>query len=406
MEFNVAVVRYSEVAVKGPSTRSKMEELLRLNIEDALASHGVEYDNVEVTDGRVLVWARGGEALRAAEASARVFGVKSASPAVHVEFSGLEDLVEAASRFFCERVRGRVFRVRARRAGRHSFTSKDVERALGAVLLEKCGAAGVNLTAPEYTASVEVRGGSAFLYDSVVEGPGGLPLGSEDRSLVLFSGGFDSTAAAWLVMKRGSPADLLFYDYGDPDFRRVAIMAAKVLTDKWAYGHRPRLVVADFRAASRIIAGRVRPEYRVLVARRIMMLYAVRVARETGALALVTGENIGQVASQTIANMYLIGGGLELPVIRPLAGFDKDEIVALTRRIGTHDVNAAQVEVCGRASTPTPRGDPEVFQRELSRAAQALDAIRHEYFNLRGSPLPEIVKSVEEWLAGPGRGER
>ncbi len=404
MEFNVAIIRYSEVAVKGPSTRSKMEDLLRSNLEEALSARGVDYDRVDVADGRVLVWARGGEAVRAAEAAARVFGVKSSSPAVRVEFDGIEDLVGEASRFFCSRVRGRVFRVRARRAGRHGFTSKDVERLLGSVLLEKCGAAGVDLTSPEYTARVEVRGASAFFYDLIMEGPGGLPLGSEDRSLVLFSGGFDSTAAAWLVMKRGSPVDLLFYDYGDAEFRRIAVAAAKLLADTWAYGSRPRLVVADFRGAAKLVASKVGPEYRVLVARRLMMLYAVRVAREAGALALVTGENIGQVASQTIANMYLIGGGLELPVIRPLAGFDKEETVNLTRRIGTHDLNAAQVEVCGRASTPTPRGDPEVFRGELEKAAEALDLVRHEYFELKAAPLPEIVKSVERWLEGGGAG--
>ncbi len=201
---SVVLVRYSEIAVKAHSTSSKMETLLRRNIEEALEAHGATYGRIVVEEGRLIIEEAGYDAAKAA---ARVFGVKSVSPAVEVGFGGLDDIVEAGVNYFCERVKGKIFRVRARRAGTHDFTSKDIEKALGAKLLESCGARKVDLTSPEYTAYVEVRGGKAYFYDEVIEGPGGLPLGSEDKVLVLFSGGFDSTAAAWLVMKRGAPVD-------------------------------------------------------------------------------------------------------------------------------------------------------------------------------------------------------
>ncbi len=393
---SVVLVRYSEIAVKGHSTRSKMETLLRRNIEEALEAHGATYGRIVVEEGRLIIEEAGYDAAKAA---ARVFGVKSVSPAVEVGFGGLDDIVEAGVNYFCERVKGKIFRVRARRAGTHDFTSKDIEKALGAKLLESCGARKVDLTSPEYTAYVEVRGGKAYFYDEVIEGPGGLPLGSEDKVLVLFSGGFDSTAAAWLVMKRGAPVDLLFYDYGDLAFRRIALKAAKLLADSWAYGYDLKIAVADFRRIAEKLV-EVRPEYRVLVARRVMMLYAHKVARELGALALATGENIGQVASQTIINMRLIGGSLELPVIRPLAGFDKDETVALTRRIGTYEVNASQIEVCGRGSPPTPRGNPQIFEREFSKVSDYEDLITYKVFHVKRASLEDLIASVESWLQG------
>lgn len=392
---NVAIVRYSEVAVKGQATRAKMETLLARNIEEALEAERVQHGRVYVEDGRIIIRDAGADAARAA---ARVFGVKSSSPAVEYTFRSLDDIVELGARHFCDKVKGKTFRVRARRAGTHDFTSKDVEKALGARLLE-CGAGRVNLTSPEYTAYVEVRGSKVYFYDEVINGPGGLPLGSEDKVLVLFSGGFDSTAAAWLMMRRGAPVDLLFYDYGDPVFRRTALKAAKILADRWSYGHDLMVAVADFRRVLSRLA-EVRPEYRVLVARRVMMLYAHEVARELGALALATGENIGQVASQTIMNIRLIGGSLELPVIRPLAGFDKDETVALTRRIGTYEVNASQVEVCGRGSPPTPRGDPAVFEREVAKLSDYMDLIKHRVFHVKRASLEDLISSVESWLLG------
>ncbi|GAB6147710.1 tRNA sulfurtransferase [Stetteria hydrogenophila] len=391
---SVVLVRYSEIAVKGRATRSRMESLLRSNLEEALRSQGVGYGGIVVDEGRIIILDAGPDAARAA---ARVFGVKSTSPAVEVRFNSLEDIVESGAAYFCSRVRGRKFRVRARRAGVHDFTSKDVERLLGARLLESCGASGVDLTNPEYSAYVEVRRDRAYFYDEIIEGPGGLPLGSEGKVLLLFSGGFDSTASAWLIMKRGAPVDLLLYDYGHPTFRRTAVKAAKILAESWAYGYDMKLVVADFRRVVERLAS-VKPEYRVLVARRVRLLYAHKVAGELGADALATGDSIGQVASQTLANMKLIEGSLELPVLRPVIAFDKDEVVALTRRIGTYDVNASQIEVCGLGSPATPRADPEVFERELRKLSDYESLITHKVFALKEGSVEEIISSIEHWL--------
>ncbi len=361
----VVMVRYGEIAVKGARARVRMEKLLVNALRESLERAEEPGARITVSQGRVII--EGVTNLEeAARAAARVFGVKSVSPAYRIEFTGLDDLVERAAEFFEFRVKGRVFRVRARRSGVEGFTSKDLERELGAELLKR-GAAGVDLEEPEYTAYVEVRGRSAYLYDTVIPGPGGLPLGSEEPVLVLFSGGFDSGVAAWRVMRRGSPAHLVFYDYGVPEALEVALEAAKTLADNWAYGHDMKLYVVNFRPAVLVASGLVAPSYRTLVLRRLMMEHAVALAKRIGAEALVTGESIGQVASQTIRNMMLISGGLELPVIRPLAGHDKDEIVEESRKIGLYDISKRQVEVCGVDSPPTPRGDPPAFRSEYEK---------------------------------------
>ena len=361
----VVLVRYGEIAVKGARARSRMEKLLVNALRESLERAGEHEARVTVSQGRVVINSLV-DVERSARAAARVFGVKSVSPAYRIEFVDLEDLVRRAAEFFEDKVKGRIFRVRARRSGAEGFTSKDVERELGAELLRR-GAAGVDLEEPEYTAYVEIRGGTAYLYDTVIPGPGGLPLGSEEPVLVLFSGGFDSGVAAWRVMRRGSPAHLVFYDYGVPEALEVAVEAAKTLADNWAFGHDMRLYIVNFRPAVLVASGLVAPSYRTLVLRRLMMEHAVSLAKKLGAEALVTGESIGQVASQTIRNMRLISGGLELPVIRPLAGHDKDEIVEESRRIGLYDISKRQVEVCGVDSPPTPRGDPQAFKSEYEK---------------------------------------
>ncbi|MEB3774156.1 MAG: THUMP domain-containing protein [Desulfurococcales archaeon] len=371
---DVVLVRYSEIAVKGRHTRRRMEELLVEGIRELLSRSGVEGEPHRV-DGRVIVYTS--RPREASKAISRVFGVKSLSPAVEAIFRDLEDLVEAAYNYFKDRVRGRIFRVRARRAGSHSFTSKDVERLLGARLME-AGARGVDLEAPEYTAYVEIRGERLYMYDEVLPGPGGLPLGSEDPVLVLFSGGFDSTVAAWRAMRRGSRAYLLYYDMGVEEARDNAVEAASRLMRLYAYGYKPKLYIVGFRGVAMIARSSIRPEYQLLAIRRYMMEHATSLARRMGIEAIVTGESVGQVASQTIRNLYLISSGLDIAILRPLAGSDKDEIMEEARRIGLYDIVSRQIEVCGRAPTPTPRGNPETFWRE--------------YEKIRGTPVPEPVE--------------
>ncbi len=373
---NSVLVRYSEIAVKGPGSRPRMERLLASNVEEALSRHGIR-GRVERVPGRILI-VDVDDADEAAKTAARVFGVKSASPALMESFITFDDIVRLGVDYFSRRLKGRSFRVTARRTGEHDFTSLDVERALGAAIVEVTGAK-VNLREPEYVAYVEIRGDKVFFYDTIIPGPGGLPLGSEEPALVLYSGGFDSTAALWMIWKRGSPADATFYYLGVEEALENATRAFRELARNWAYGHRPRLYVADFRPVAARVAERVHPRYRVLVVRRLMLEHASRLAEEKGYEALVTGESVGQVATQTIRNLRLIGGGLPLPVLRPVSGMDKDEVVELVRRIGLYDIVSVQVEACRVQVDPTPRASPSKFTEEYAKVAGEYNVPVREY---------------------------
>ncbi len=351
------LVRYSEIALKGRASRRRMERLLVENIRDALASNGVKGKRVWARDARVWVccFRDEVEAFRVAEHVARVMGVVSVSPVVEQVFHDLNHLVELGREFFKERVKGKVFAVRAHRVGEHDFTSKDVEKLLGEALLKE-GARGVNLENPEYEAFVEIRWGQVYFYDKIVRGPGGLPVGSEGVVLSLFSGGIDSPVASWMMLKRGCIVHLLFFNIGGKPHLEGALRVAKVLADKWMYGYKPKLYVIDVRPIVQLISDRVPEHYRIIVLRRAMMRLAEKLALRIGAEALVTGESLGQVASQTLRNLRVIDDATSILVLRPLIGFDKQEIVNKAIEIGTYEESKKLQEYCALGvSKPTTR---------------------------------------------------
>lgn len=357
----VVIVRYGEIGIKGAKTRRKMEELLASYIKRSLEIRGIK-GLVSLDGGRIYIW-KPSDIQGAIRASLKVFGVKSVSPAHVIYFRSIGDLVAEASMVLREAAIGKTIVVRARRAGRHDFTSKDVERLLGAELL-RAGAAGVNLESPQLLVNVEVRGEKAFIYTETYAGPGGIPPGSDGKILLLFSGGLDSAVAAWRLMKRGASVHLLFYDLGFPEARSSMLRTAMRLYE-WGAVYGMRLYTVDMREAVMRLIAHVSPEYRSLLLRRLMMEHAQSFAREIGAEAIATGESLGQVSSQTLRNLRLISQGIELPIIRPLIGYDKEEIVLEAMRIGIVNDENKRREVCGMFSVALPAANPKRFIREM-----------------------------------------
>ncbi len=365
-----------EVALKSERTRPRFERRLVANVRDALERNGVGYEKVEVVDGRLLVWTE--QLEEALHVLLRVFGVHGATVAYAFEYESLGDLAARVEEVAAEWVKGRRFAVRARRAHAEGFTSLDVAREVGARL--KPYSAGVDLDNPEVEVHVEVRGRRAFVHRGFERGPGGLPVGVEGRALVLFSGGIDSPVAAWLTAKRGVEVDLLHYILADPRSLDEALEVAKVLASRWLYGYRPKLYAVDFRVVTGIIAAKVRREYAQVVLRAAMYIYASRFAEKRGYQALVTGESLGQVSTQTLGNLSalerVLARSLPVPLIlRPLAGMDKEEIVQMARRIGTYEASARVREYCriaqeGRVIT---RADPRTLEEELAKVLEYVD---------------------------------
>ena len=340
----LAVLRLSgELSTKARATRRRFLGQLVQNLREALAAEGVPAQVERAHERVYLVPAD----ARAVELATRVFGVQSISLAERTAFDDLADLVARSAERFAADVAGRSFAVRARIVGGSetaAFGARDVERELGTALLP--GARRVDLSAPEVTVRVEVHRGQAHLFRDSLPGAGGLPLGTEGRAVALVSGGFDSAVAAWQLLRRGVRLDYVFCNLAGRTHELGALRVMKVIAERWSYGDRPRLHALDFRPVVRELMERSAPRLWQILLKREMLRAAERVARSVRGQAIVTGEALGQVSSQTLANLAAISEATALPIFRPLIGFHKDEIISLANRIGTGPLSAAVGEYC------------------------------------------------------------
>lgn len=370
------LVRYSgDLTTKARATRQRFATRLARNLKDALGDHRKGAEVIRTRD-RILI-----ELPHAIDPTplTHVYGAQTISVAERREWQSLQDLVDAGREIFGEAVRGKRFAVRARRVGDRAqigLASKDLERALGTELGRE--AAGVDLDHPEVTAHIEVLPGEAFFFRERLPAPGGLPLGCEGNAVALISGGFDSMVAAWLMLKRGIHLDYVFCNLGGRAHQLEAVRVMKVLARDWSFGSRPHLHAIDFDAVSRELQAKVSQRFWQVSLKRLMLRAAEQVARDRDAAAIVTGDAVGQVSSQTLRNMATISEATQLPILRPLVGFNKDEILAIARRIGTYDLSKKVGEYC--AMVPSKPA-----------TAASLAHIQHEEADLDGSILERAV---------------
>jgi tRNA uracil 4-sulfurtransferase len=333
----------AEVTIKSRRTRAAFLRRLAQNMEDALRTAGIGH-RMDAVWGRMFVRAASPMAL---PVLARVFGISSITMVERELAADLDEIVGAATEHFRDAVAGRKFAVRARRTGRHPFSSRDIEQQLGAALLPF--AAGVDLSHPEMTAYVEVRDERAYLFSDRLDGAGGLPLGVEGNAVALLSGGYDSAVSAWLLLKRGVALDYVFCNLGGDAYERAVVQVGKAIADDWSYGTRPHLHVVDFGDVLRDLREKSRASYWQVVLKRLMYRAACMIGEQQKAEAVITGEAVGQVSSQTLPNLRAIEEVATLPVLRPLIGFDKEEIIGRARLIGTAALSEQVKEYCAIA---------------------------------------------------------
>jgi thiamine biosynthesis protein ThiI len=382
------VVRLTgEITTKGRRTRQRFQRRLVDNIRDA-ADTAESSCEVQAEWSRLYV--RAAEAAR--PALARVFGISSFSPIEAVCRADLGEIVSVGESTYGHRVEGRRFAVRARRAGKHTFNSHDVMRDLGAAL---GAAATVDLSDPEVTVHVEVRDEGVVFYSERLEGARGLPLGAEARAVCLLSGGFDSAVAAWMMLRRGVALDYVFCNLGGEAYQRMVLEVADVLASRWSYGTRPALLSLDFEPVVEELRRAFRPSFQQIALKRAMYAVASAYATRVGADAIVTGEAVGQVSSQTLANLRAIEDASELPVLRPLVGMDKEEIIQRSREIGTHELSARVREYCSISTgRPATAASPEAVLRDeagLDRGVLEASVGAARLFDLRGLDMNQLA---------------
>ncbi|CAB3391726.1 MULTISPECIES: tRNA uracil 4-sulfurtransferase ThiI [Kyrpidia] len=378
--YRLLLVREGEAALKGKN-RSSFERRLLDNITMALRPFTEA--RVYRSDGRVLVDVGGHPWEEIAQAVSRVFGVVSLSP-VRVAGHDLEDIENAAVDLMEQVVKKAeagggsanqplTFKVEARRAFKgYPLTSPDISRRLGGAVLARVPGLRVDVHEPQVELAVEVRPEEVYLFAERIPGPGGLPVGVSGRAMLLLSGGIDSPVAGWMTMKRGVQVEAVHFDsypFTSERSRRKVEQLADILGP---FEGGMTLHVVHFTDVQKAIRMHCPEPFYVTIMRRMMVRIAERIAARRRALALVTGESLGQVASQTLESMVAINEVATLPILRPLVAWDKVEIIRLARSIGTYETSIQPYEDCCTIFTPrNPSTRPRLDQ--VHRAEEKLD---------------------------------
>ncbi len=337
------------------------------------ALRDVPYHSVKIRTGRILVtlqdladW----PAVR--ERIGRVFGIQNFS--LTLESSTRLSSIEHATAMLIE-AQGPpqgTFRVRVKRPDKsYPMTSPEVERAIGAFIQQRTGAP-VKLVHPDVTFQIEILHEGAYVTSNVIPGPGGLPVGTSGHVVTLLSGGYDSPVAAYRMLKRGCAMTFVHF-HAYPFVRSTSIEKVIELAQVLGASQPPvRLITVPIGELQRIIAVACEPELRIVLYRRLMLRVAEAIASEVGAGALVTGESLGQVASQTMENIRTIESAIDLPVFRPLIGMDKVEIIEESQQIGTEPISKTPDDDCCAVFVPRHPATHASIE-EVERAERPLD---------------------------------
>lgn len=346
-EKNTFIVRCGEVALKGLN-KPYFERMLVDRIRRALKKH----DNVEVKRNEGLIFVKTPADLDpeiiVGEIS-RVFGVASISPAIEVE-SDLDEIGSAAVEFMqnlIEKKGIKTFKVNAKRADKNfPVKSPDIAKAIGAKVLIGCKVLKVDVHNPDCLLFVDVRKDRSYIYEQKIMGYGGLPLGTNGKGMILLSGGIDSPVAAWMMAKRGMLIEAIHfhsYPYTSERAQEKTEDLARIIA---GYCGRFKMHVINLLPIQEEIVTNCPEEETTILVRRFMMKIAEKVAVETDCYLLITGENLGQVASQTAEALVVTDQSVRIPVMRPLIAMDKIDIMDIAKNIGTYETSILPYEDC------------------------------------------------------------
>lgn len=373
----VIIIRYSEIHLKGKN-RGYFERVFALNIEKSLK--GFKHETHRLS-GRYLVEGFDeSETESLLERLKRVFGIHSMSVALKVKSD--MDAIFAAAKEVCS-LSG-TFKVVSHRADKSfPLNSMQISAEIGGRLISEIKTISVDVHEPQFTINIDVReNGTTLIFNEFFKGAGGMPVGTSGKGLLLISGGIDSPVAGHMIAKRGMNIDCIHfhsYPYTNMQARDKVIELAKVLS-KYTCG--TRLHIVSVTRIQEEIHKKCNGEYMVTLLRRFMMRIAERCAEKCGAQCLITGESLGQVASQTVEGITSSNSVIEkLPVLRPLCGFDKDEIIERSRNIGAYEISIQPYEDCCTVFLPKhPVIKPSMANILQEEAKLDVEALLNEAF--------------------------
>ncbi len=384
----VLLIKNGELALKGLN-RSTFEDILVKNMKRRLINSVGKFTFTK-SQSTVIAAPKDDDIDfdEAVETVKKVFGIAAFSRAAVAE-KDFEDIKRVALEYLGDELRSvKTFKVCAKRSDkRFPMTSPEICREVGAHLLRNIGTLSVDVHNPDVTVTVEVRDSNVFIHGNQIKGAGGMPVGSAGRVALLVSGGIDSPVAGYMMSKRGLQLTAIHFAAPPYTSQRAEMKVRDLVSIVAKYSGRVNFAVVNFTKIQEAIKENCPEELFTIIMRRLMMKISVRLAERDGCGALVTGESLGQVASQTLGAIACTDAVSSMPVFRPLIGMDKDEIITVSRKIGTFETSILPYEDCCTVFTPKhPRTRPTLELIEEAEKAvdfsemieEAISTVRYE----------------------------
>lgn len=380
MTYTSFLIKYAEIAIKGKN-RYVFEDALIKQMKYALKSVEGEFD-VTKTQGRVHV-----ECLsdydydEVVEALGRVFGITGICPVVHVPDEGFDRLAEDVIRYIDEEYpdKNTTFKVNCRRARKnYPMDSQEVNAAMGERILDAFPQIKVDVHDPKILLTIEIRDDNIYIYSKVIPGPGGMPVGTGGKAMLLLSGGIDSPVAGYMIAKRGVRIDAVYFHAPPYTSERAKQKVVDLAKQVAKYAGPINLHVINFTDIQLEIYEKCPHDELTIIMRRYMMRIAEDIAKKNDSLALITGESLGQVASQTMQSLAATNEVCTLPVFRPLIGFDKNEIIKISEKIDTYETSILPFEDCCTifvAKHPVTKPNINIIKRSETKLLETIDEL-------------------------------
>ncbi|MDR1772682.1 MAG: tRNA 4-thiouridine(8) synthase ThiI [Hungatella sp.] len=379
MQYQSFLIKYAEIGVKGKN-RYLFEDALVAQIRHSLKRVDGDFV-VSKESGRIYVTAESDYDFdEVIEAFKCIFGIAAICPMVQVEDNGYEDLKKQVLSYVDEFYEDKnfTFKVNARRGNKkYPVNSEQINRDLGELVLHAFPETKVDVHKPEVMLRVEVRN-KINIYSHTIPGPGGMPVGTNGKAMLLLSGGIDSPVAGYMIAKRGVKIDAVYFHappYTSERAKQKVIDLAKLVSK---YSGPIHLHIVNFTDIQLYIYEKCPHEELTIIMRRYMMRIAERLAGDSGAMALITGESIGQVASQTMQSLAATDAATTMPVFRPVIGFDKQEIVDVSEKIGTYETSVLPFEDCCTifvAKHPVTKPSLKMIERSEEKLEEKIEEL-------------------------------
>ena len=358
---------HPEIAIKSRPVRKRFTKLLENNIKIVLRKLDEKvqvqnnWDNISVVTKLADPQMR----LDFINGLQRIPGIVQFIEVTETSFENLHDIYEKALDMIGHTVVGKTFCVRCKRQGNHDFTSTDVERYVGGGLNQHVDGASVRLKNPEVTIRLEIKDDKAYIVTHTHQGMAGFPLPTQEDVLSLMSGGFDSGVASYQMIRKGARTHFLFFNLGGAAHEIGVKQASYYIWKQFSSTHKVKFISVDFEPVVAEILENVENSQMGVILKRMMMRAGSQIAEKMGIQALVTGESLGQVSSQTLANLNVIDRVTDTLILRPLIQHDKQEIIDIARKIGTAEMAETMPEYCGVISKkPTVKAKIAVIEAE------------------------------------------